>query len=353
MTLGQHSRQEILSQGQAWQSALDAVAAQTDAIAGLFRRNASRDLLFVACGSPYFLGLSMAAHAQTLLKTRARSVPSSDLLFFPDGVLPPGPPPLVVTLSRSGETSETIAAVRAMRARGSAVLAIGCDAQTTLLKLADVAVEVAAGREKSVAQTRSFSGMMLAAQATIAVAAGDRALLSALQRLPALAESYVGRVWQTSEQIVAQQRPARIFYLGAGTRYGLACEATLKMKEMSISHAEAFHTLEFRHGPMSLVDDQTLVVGLISEKAAEAELAVLREMRQLGARTLAIGESAAKLAGTADTIVAFDSGLPAEARDLLYLPAAQALAFHQAASKGVDCDNPRNLVAYVTLPDLG
>jgi glucosamine--fructose-6-phosphate aminotransferase (isomerizing) len=351
-TLGQHSRREILRQGIVWQSALDGVTAQTAKLRALFKKNTGRDLLFIACGSPHFANLSLAAHAQALLGVRARAVPSSDLLFFSTSFVPPGPPPLAIVLSRSGETSETIAAAQMMHRIGADIMAVGCDAATSLLKLADLAVEIPEGREVSVAQTGSFSGMLLAAQTVIAVVAGDNAHMDALRRLPGLADGCINGSWRVAETIIAGRRIDRFFFLGSGTRYGLACEATLKMKEMSLSHAEPFHVLEFRHGPMSLVDEHTLVVGLISEQAATAELAVLREMRALGAQTVALGEATAVLEGNADTIIAFESGLPAAARDVLYMPFLQSLAFHRAMSKGLDCDNPRNLVAFVKLPKL-
>ena len=351
-SIGEHSRREILTQGAAWASAMAGVQAKDALIRSLFDKNRGRDVLFAACGSPYFLGLSAAAHTEASLAVRAQSVPSSEIIFYPETMLPPGPPPLTIALSRSGETSETIAAVRALLARGGDVLAIGCDGDSTILKMATVSVEVSDGREQSVAQTRSFSGMLLAAHATIALAAGDRAQLAALSRLPALADAYVNRVFAATENIIGAHRIDSFFFLGSGSRYGLACEAMLKMKEMSLSHAEAFHFMEFRHGPMSMVDEHTLVVGLVSEQAAQAELAVLKDMSALGGQTLAIGESAAALAPGADSVIAFESGLPPSAHDLLYMPPLQSLAFHRAMSKELDCDNPRNLVAFVTLPDI-
>src|SRR5690606_13567687 len=87
------------------------------------------------------------------------------------------------------------------------------------------------------------------------------------------------------------QRFQRVFYLGSGALYGLACEAMLKMKEMSLTHAEAFHTLEFRHGPKSMVDSETLIVGLLDGQN-EIELAVIEEMRALGATTITLSQAA-------------------------------------------------------------
>jgi glucosamine--fructose-6-phosphate aminotransferase (isomerizing) len=132
----------------------------------------------------------------------------------------------------------------------------------------------------------------------------------------------------------------------------LACEANLKMKEMSLSVSEAFHFLEFRHGPMSMVDERTLVVGLLSEKAHADELAVLREMRTLGAQTLVLADQ--PLAEQeADYQVCFHSGLPETNRAVLYLPVLQLLGYYRAMKNGQNPDQPHNLTAVIVLEAEG
>jgi glucosamine--fructose-6-phosphate aminotransferase (isomerizing) len=117
---------------------------------------------------------------------------------------------------------------------------------------------------------------------------------------------------------------------------------------MSLTNSEAYHFLEFRHGPKSMVDSSTLVVGLLSDTARRAETQVLREMKELGATLLVLAESAEGL-GWADAVVPFGSGLPEGARLPLYLPVLQLLAYHRAVSKALDPDAPRNLDAVVKL----
>jgi glucosamine--fructose-6-phosphate aminotransferase (isomerizing) len=133
----------------------------------------------------------------------------------------------------------------------------------------------------------------------------------------------------------------RFYFLGSGVRYGMACEASLKMKEMSLSHSEPFYFLEFRHGPKSMVTPGTLVVGLLSDAQRQPEQAVLDEMRGLGGRVLALGESGAD--------VAIQSGLSEPARSGLYLLVLQLLAYARARHKGLNPDQPTNLDAFVAL----
>ncbi len=133
----------------------------------------------------------------------------------------------------------------------------------------------------------------------------------------------------------------RFYFLGSGARYGLACEASLKMKEMSLSYSEPFHFFEFRHGPMSMVNAQTLVVGLLSEANQQHEAQVMTEMGALGGRLMTLGEAGARLS--------FESGLPEALRGVLYLPLLQLLAFQRARSRGLNPDSPANLNMVVHL----
>ena len=135
----------------------------------------------------------------------------------------------------------------------------------------------------------------------------------------------------------------RFYFLGSGPRYGLACELSLKMKEMSLSHSEPFHFLEFRHGPKSMLTPNTRMVGLVSEANRVHELAVLDEMRQHGAQVLALGER--------DADVAFASQVSEAAWNVLSLPVGQLLVFERAVQRGLDPDHPRNLDAVVKLDE--
>jgi glucosamine--fructose-6-phosphate aminotransferase (isomerizing) len=139
----------------------------------------------------------------------------------------------------------------------------------------------------------------------------------------------------------------RFYFLGSGLHYGLACEAMLKMTEMSLSSSQAFHSLEFRHGPMSMVDERVLVAGLFSRPSYSQEVKVLDEMAALGANTLALMPLAAGSGATYEVHLAYH--LPTWALPVLYLPPLQLLAYHRAVSKGLDPDKPRNLQAVIYL----
>jgi glucosamine--fructose-6-phosphate aminotransferase (isomerizing) len=183
--------------------------------------------------------------------------------------------------------------------------------------------------------------MFVAATALAALAAKDDSLLKAIAGLPNAGRRLLAEHDSLARQYGENLALDRFYFLGSGIRYGLACEANLKMKEMTLTHSEPFHFLEFRHGPMSMVTESTLVVGLLSEKNFNHETAVLYEMAAKGAQVLSLAESGAA--------VSFESGIPEFVRSVLYLPILQLMAYHRSMIKGLNPDQPNNLEAVVKL----
>jgi len=345
---GINTRTEILGQAAAWKATLDHILSQETRLKELYPRGAFAQIVFIGCGSTYYLSLTAAATFQALTGTWARALPSSELLLFPDSCLAKNGPILLVAISRSGETTETLRAVEAFRKRcGNEVSVISCYEDSSLVTQCPNSLVAKEAKEVSIAQTRSFSSMLVAAQALAGIAAGRDDYLAQLQSLPPLGEKLIAERQGLARELGEDAGLQRFFFLGSGPRYGLACEAMLKMKEMSLSYSEAFHFMEFRHGPKSMVDETTLVVGLVSDSAQEHEVAVLKEVKELGARTLALAESADQ--SDVDHLVSFDSGLPELAREVLYLPVLQLLACYRAIAKGLNPDRPTHLDAVVRL----
>lgn len=346
--VGSATRQEILTQVAAWQDALEIVDSRQSALKSLWSERPCSEVIVTGCGSTYYLSQAVAPLIQQQLGIRARAVPASELLFFPQTVVAPDSQPLLLTLSRSGRTTETIRATRAYKAHHQGpVIHIGCYPETELVAESDLALVILEGREESVVQTRSFSSMLVAAQAAVA-ALVDETQLQAMATLPAVGQRLIASAHDLTRTLGLDESLERFYFLGSGLQYGLASEANLKMKEMSLAYSEAFHFMEFRHGPMSMVNQNTLVVGLLSENAREHELQVLREMRAQGARTLVLSDQAAPV-DAADYQVAFQTNLPETQRAVLYLPVLQLLGYYRALKNGQNPDHPHNLTAVIVL----
>ncbi len=337
-----HTYREILSQAAAWDESVRVVMAHREPIAALWAQGIDR-VLVTGCGSSYYLAQAAAALTQQLTGVAASAVPSSEFLLYPDAVFvrPAGRTALIVA-SRSGVTSEALRAVEVFRkgAQGP-VIAITDYPDVPLATMGDVNLVLPAAQEESIAQTRSFAANYVAAVAVGMVFAGRDDLLAALAQLPPVGERLIAAVRERVEALAQDRSLTRCFFLGSGPRYGLASEVSLKMKEMALSVSEPFHFMEFRHGPISMVNDNALVVGLISEASRAQEEAVLAECAALGGHTLTLAERGAD--------ITFESGLPEEARGVLYLPALQLLAYYRAAAAGLDPDRPTHLVTAVTL----
>jgi len=204
-------------------------------------------------------------------------------------------------------------------------------------------------QETSLAQTRSFASMLIVVEAIAASVAG-RDDLDRLAALPQTATRLLREYGSLAQQLGEDRQIERFFFLGSGALYGIANEAMLKMKEMSLSYSEAFHVLEFRHGPMSMVDDHSLVVGLLSDEVHPQEIAVLRQMNQRGAQILALAEHDYDLGiASGAHLVQIDSKLPVWARPVTYLPVLQLMAYYRALSNGQNPDLPANLSFVIAL----
>ena len=341
MENGQFTQQEIFSQPEAWAAALKVMDETRQNMLDLEPTRRYRQVLFIGCGSTYYLSLAAASLTQELTGLPARAFPSSELWLYPRSSYVDGKS-LLVAVSRSGETTETLRACEAFLAdKHGDLLTLTCYNDMPLAKMGQLSLVFPSGKEQSVAQTRAFSTLYLATVALASLWAGRADLFSSLARLPAAGQKVLEQVVPLTAELGPDSAIDRFYWLGSGPRYGLACELSLKMKEMSLSHSEPFHFLEFRHGPKSMVTKSSLVVGLQSSVNGSREAEVLADVKNLGGRVLDMAE--------AGSTVRFESGLDEAIRNVLYLPVGQLIALKRSISKGLNPDRPTNLDNVVKL----
>jgi glutamine---fructose-6-phosphate transaminase (isomerizing) len=339
MERGQFTYHEILSQPYSWATALEVLKVQRSEIESLGRSDITQ-IIFTGCGSTYYLALAAAALTQELTGIPARGLPASELWLYPHTCYPRRGRVLLVAVSRSGETTETIRACQGfLDGSYGELVTVSCYPDMPLAKMGALNLVLPSGQEQSVAQTRAFSTLYLACAFLACLWSGGD--IDALSGLAVAGVKILEAVGMTVKILGQDTSLDRFYFLGSGPRYGLACEINLKMKEMSLSHSEPFHFPEFRHGPISMVGPSTLVVGLLSDTHHAVEAAVLEDVRALGGRTLSIGEESAD--------IHFHSGLQETIRNVLYLPVGQLLAFERSLAKGLDPDRPTHLESVVKL----
>ena len=286
-------------------------------------------IVVTGCGTSYYLSQALAC-AFNAAGQQAIAVPGAEWTRRPECYLADPTGVLVIGLSRSGTTTETVQAITTSRARGWQTLAISCEPGSTILTAADTGLCLPTDPREGIVMSVSASLMLLGGlrMAGVVLPAGlVPAAQAALMQMDAGASPVLnGR--------------SHFVYLGAGVNYGIATEGCLKLQEMSISYSQAFHPMEYRHGPVSLIDDRSLVVMIYSADSATEEAALVAELQAKGARVIGIG-------GPGNLRI--EHGLTGPAAALACLPALQVLGEMVALSKGVNSETPRHLTKVVVL----
>jgi glucosamine--fructose-6-phosphate aminotransferase (isomerizing) len=316
-----------------------------------------RRITVSACGSAFYAGLV----GRWWLETLARIPTDADVASeFRYRAPPMGEGELGLLVSQSGETADTLAALRYMRAQGVTTLSVLNSAESSMARDSDAVLDTVAGPEIGVASTKAFTAQ-LAVLACFALAAGRaRGTLSAAQEAAATAAllEVPGRAAEVLEhdghiqRIAARVAEARdVLYLGRGACFPIAMEGALKLKEISYIHAEGYAAGEMKHGPIALIDPRVPVIAIApSGPLFEKTASNLQEAAARGGQLVVFSdaEGAAKLKGIAAETVVLPAVDPFVA-PILYAIPVQLLAYHVAVLKGTDVDQPRNLAKSVTV----
>lgn len=349
---GAQTTAEILSQPGCWSDLLRAFenSGKLDELARQFA--GIEEWIFVGCGSSYYVALCAASTMAELTGLRARAMAASELLLFPEHI-PAGKNAIgMVLISRSGRTSEVLRVAEQLAKRGIVSLGVSCAPQQALEKLVTNAIVLPAADEQSTVMTRSFTSMLLALQAFAATLGNQKDFKLAQHGLSASAQELLLTLPARLRDFVSSRSFEDYVFLGQGGLYAIACESGLKLTEMSLSYAQSFHTLEFRHGPKSIVSAATMIGFLLSERAYAEELSVLEEVKRLGGATLVIAnQTDARARAAADLVVELAANGPETARAPLYVLAGQLMGLYTGIEKNLDPDRPRNLSRVVVLDD--
>ncbi len=313
-------------------------------------------MVFVACGTSYHASLV----GEFLIEGLARipvEVELASEFRYRDPIIGPGD--LVVAVSQSGETLDTMEAIREAKRKGASVLAISNVLESSIPRLADFAFYTHAGPEIGVASTKAFT-TQLVAMALLAIHLGRRteklskerarALLADLVALPQKMRDIV----ESGAQIQALARryghAYGFLFLGRGAQFPIALEGALKLKEISYIHAEGYAAGEMKHGPIALIDENLPVVVMVPRGPHyEKIVSNLAEVRARQGKVLAVatrGDN--EIGGHADDVILLpDTAL--ELQPILSVLPLQMLSYYVADFKGTDIDQPRNLAKSVTV----
>jgi len=316
----------------------------------------ARRIALVACGTAWHACLVGKYVIEQIARIPAEVDYGSEFRYR-NPVLEDGT--VLVVVSQSGETADTLAAIEAGRERGAKVIAVCNVVDSSIARRADAVIYTHAGPEISVASTKAFTtqlavlyllGVYLARRRAAIDAGRARALIADLVTLPTSVEQSLRRE-RAIEKVAKKYGDARGFlYLGRGINYPIALEGALKLKEISYIHAEGYAAGEMKHGPIALINEQVPVVVLLPKDPIYGKtLSNMKEVESRGGRIIAITDSpSADLEDIAWEIIQVPTSNPWLQPVLLTVP-LQLLAYYIAVYRGTDVDQPRNLAKSVTV----
>ncbi|OGU18050.1 MAG: glutamine--fructose-6-phosphate aminotransferase [Geobacteraceae bacterium GWC2_53_11] len=266
---------------------------------------------------------------------------------------------LAIVISQSGETADTLAALREAKSRGAMNMAICNVVDSSIARESAGVIYTHAGPEIGVASTKAFVTQLTAlylftirlgrANCTIDVANGQR-MIAALKKVPGLIEETL-QLNEYTEKVAKKYMNARDFlYLGRGKTFPIALEGALKLKEISYIHAEGYPAGEMKHGPIALIDEDVPVVVLVPKGSSyEKTISNMEEVITRGGRVIAVCSAGdEEIQGRVETVIEIPN-LDEDLDPLLLSVPLQLLAYHIAVLKGTDVDQPRNLAKSVTV----
>ena len=310
-----------------------------------------------ACGSAFYAGMVGRWWFEAMSRIPTDGDVASEFRYRTPPMAKGG---LGLLVSQSGETADTLAALRYMRAQGQHILSVLNVPESSMARESDAVLETVAGPEIGVASTKAFTAQ-LSVLACLALAAGrargaisldqEARMTDALLEVPSRAADVL-EAGGLLEKIAGRIARARdVLYLGRGNCFPIAMEGALKLKEISYIHAEGYAAGEMKHGPIALIDENVPVIAIApSGPLFEKTASNLQEAAARGGKIIVLSDAAgvAKLKGIATETVTMPNVDPFVA-PILYAIPVQLLAYHVAVLKGTDVDQPRNLAKSVTV----
>lgn len=310
----------------------------------------------VACGTAYYAGLIGKHLIEKVCRIPVVSEVASEFRYK-DPILDDRT--LLIVVSQSGETADTLEALRIAKRSGARVLAVVNAVGSSIAREADDVFYILAGPEIAVASTKAYSAQVAAMYILtchIAVAIGKmskeefKAVKEELYTIPGKIE-YILQKESVEKRLAEKYKGVRnVFYIGRGLDYLVSQEGSLKLKEIAYLHSEAYAAGELKHGPIAMIDENTLVVAIaVQEELIEKTISNIKEVKARGAKVMAIAmKGNTKIADVADDVIYIPRTMGLLAPVLANIP-NQLFAYYMALNLGTDIDKPRNLAKSVTV----
>jgi len=314
-------------------------------------------ICFVACGTSYHASLVGKYLIESLIGIPTEVSLASE---FKHSIKALSKNTLTIFISQSGETADTIKALK-LANEHSKTLSIVNVLGSTIAREADYNIYTLAGPEIGVAATKSYISQLVSIYLFVAYLAKDKnekdglsifnRIMDSLEKLPEFIQNLLSKEKQIIEIAKRYENVGNFFFIGRGLSYPTAMEGSLKLKEISYIHAEAYAAGELKHGPLALIEEGLPVVVIIPEdEDYNRSLSNLKEVKSRGADIIAIASSKDIVTKSeSDELISLDDGIDPIISPLIYVVPLQLLAFHISLARGLDPDKPKNLAKCVTV----
>ena len=358
-------QKEIFEQPQAIRDTLESRITNNSAVIPAFGYDAEeifqkvRQVQIVACGTSYHAGLVAKYWLEDIAKIPCNVEVASEYRYRHPIILNGT---LFVTLSQSGETADTVEALKIAKKINSSIssLCISNSSESSLTRLSDLNFLTHAGPEIGVASTKAFT-TQLVALALLVCAIGklkntinkkqEKEIVDGLKRLPGLINDTLLQESKIKKLAIRFKDKNSVLFLGRGTMYAIAMEGALKLKEISYIHAEAYPAGELKHGPIALIDKNIPVIAIAPNDELLSKLkSNLQEVKSRGSQMIVFEDENSKVQSMeAMEVIQITSNLGRITAPIIFTIPLQLLSYHVALIKGTDVDKPRNLAKSVTV----
>lgn len=354
---------EIKQQGKAVKDTLSSIIENNDIffekvkLTEEYIRNGLKSIVFIACGSAYHAGMVGKNVVESLCGINSSAEIASEFRYSKALV---DSSTLAVLISQSGETADTLAALRVAKEKGAKTLSIVNVKESAIAKESQSVIYTLAGREVSVATTKAYSAQLAVIYALAIYIAEKRGVISSgkasdykkeLLSLPKKIDETVSNTEESAKEMAKLlYNQQDIYFIGRQNSYAVSLEASLKMKEISYIHSEAYAAGELKHGTISLIEQGTVVIAIAhNSEVLQKTLSNIAEVKARGAKTILITDNKKiEKNGEIDEIIRVDTTLKEFSPSLLVLP-MQLVSYYTAKLRGCDIDKPKNLAKSVTV----
>ncbi|MBD5168754.1 MAG: SIS domain-containing protein [Oscillibacter sp.] len=343
--------QEIYDQYAALEKTVTLIEKDRDSLRTFFQNAAPSRIIAVGCGSSFLLSESIAATASLQTGISSFAVPGGDLMLHMEQYAPLfAGKPLLLTVSRSGATSEVLYAIRELKGRYPALktVCIACTNGSPIAAESDLVIEIPWAFDESVCQTRSVTNLYAASMLFIAAATGDEATFTDYRALAAKGGQFMKDNEEALKKIGSGGfTSAAVLCDGQGA--GVASEAALAFNEIAYTPSISKHVLDVRHGPMVLLDAKTLVIIKLDKDGFHYQTDLVADILKKGAQVVVVSDEELPAIEGAAAQIAFGEKLCGTVSAAVLLPVAQLISYYHALVVGADPDQPDGLDAWIKL----